>query len=161
MQFFFVCLFFVLFYFLFPCCMILCFFFPESSKLFNKRSPTLPKFQTRRRNFTSKRCSKRNHYRSSKLTKCCRKYNYKLKYFLAIKIKNKKFRIFNYFSFQENFQCVIEIEGAKERVLAIAKNNRIICSETAVSYMHLFIMNVVFNMRFNIKYTFATMFSTL
>ncbi|KAF8794646.1 Plexin-B like protein [Argiope bruennichi] len=31
----------------------------------------------------------------------------------------------------ENFQCVIEIEGAKERVLAIAKNNKIICSETA------------------------------
>ncbi|KAG8189829.1 hypothetical protein JTE90_026130 [Oedothorax gibbosus] len=34
----------------------------------------------------------------------------------------------------ENFQCVIEIEGAKERVLAIAKNNKIICSETAYSY---------------------------
>lgn len=34
----------------------------------------------------------------------------------------------------ENFQCVIEIEGAKERVLAIAKNNRIICSETAYTY---------------------------
>ncbi|KFM58901.1 Plexin-B, partial [Stegodyphus mimosarum] len=30
----------------------------------------------------------------------------------------------------ENFQCVIEIEAAKERVLAIAKNNKIICSET-------------------------------
>ncbi|CAL1269603.1 unnamed protein product [Larinioides sclopetarius] len=34
----------------------------------------------------------------------------------------------------ENFQCVIEIEGAKERVLAIAKNNKIICSETAYTY---------------------------
>ncbi|XP_035219207.1 plexin-B-like isoform X4 [Stegodyphus dumicola] len=34
----------------------------------------------------------------------------------------------------ENFQCVIEIEAAKERVLAIAKNNKIICSETAYTY---------------------------
>ncbi|XP_042903484.1 plexin-B isoform X2 [Parasteatoda tepidariorum] len=34
----------------------------------------------------------------------------------------------------ENFQCVIEIEGAKERVLAIAKNSKIICSETAYTY---------------------------
>lgn len=34
----------------------------------------------------------------------------------------------------ENFQCVIEIEGAKERVLASARNNKIICSETAYTY---------------------------
>lgn len=46
---------------------------------------------------------------------------------IAIEVKNLP-------SALDDFQCVIEIEGAKERVLATKQGSKIICSETAYTY---------------------------
>ncbi|EEC13881.1 plexin B, putative, partial [Ixodes scapularis] len=36
--------------------------------------------------------------------------------------------------FQEGFQCVVEIEGAKERVFARIRDNKVICTESTYTY---------------------------